>query len=209
MHPAAPACALLIALGACAHVVHPARVTPGFSADALVAPTRVGHEDPTPSPPVDPTESSRQFDLQLDLRYGWEQGDGRGIQIELMAPWAVAVYRQFRARPDLGAGALIGPNPGLYGMVGNAWLDERGQGIDLNGGLRLHLLPAGGPEHHPVPNGAAFATLAGVWGGTRAGVLVEHVEFLEPATACDESCGTDDYTLRRTSVGLFISQAWQ
>lgn len=199
---------LALATAGCPHIVHPARVTPGFSADALVAPTRVGNENPHPAVGEDPGASEREYDLQVDLRYGWALAGGRGLQVDLMAPWAIAGYAQLHADPDLGAGLVVGPDPGLYAMIGKAWLRD-GRGLDLDAGARLHVLLETPGQDRMVPNGGAFATVAYTSGAVRVGLLAEHVEFARPVTGCDEACVTGDYTLRRTSVGLFVGRTWQ
>ncbi len=199
---------VLLASAGCPHIMHPARVTPGFSADALVAPTRVGQEDPHPAFGEEASDSARQVDLQVDLRYGWAFAGGRGLQVDVMAPWAIAGYAQLRADPDLGAGIVVGPDPGVYAMMGKAWLED-GRGLDLEAGARLHVLLATPGQDEMVPNGGAFASIAYTTGALRTGLLAEHLEFARPVTGCDEDCMTGDYTLRRTSVGLFVGRTWQ
>ena len=190
------------------HIMHPAHVTPGFSADALVAPTRVGREDPNAGVGADATGSAREYDLQVDLRYGWAFANGRGLQVDVMAPWAISGYAQLRGDPDLGAGIVVGPDPGVYAMIGKAWLRD-GRGLDLDAGARLHVLLPAPAQDGMVPNGGAFASIAYTTGALRAGLLAEHLEFASPVTGCDEACMTSDYTLRRTSVGLFVGRTWE
>jgi hypothetical protein len=199
--------ASLLVTSGCPHITHPARVTPGFSAGALAAPTIERYQDPSPPAVGEASGTGHRYDLQLDLRYGWAGRAGRGIQIEAMLPSAVAVYAQLRAEPDLGAGLLVGPNPGAYGMIGNAWLDQDGRGVDLNGGVRLHVLPSLGPGD-PVVNGAAFATAAYSSGPVRGGLFLEHNEFARSIKTCDEVCDLEDHVRRRSSAGLFVSRSW-
>lgn len=208
MRARVPLLATFLAATGCPHITHPARVTPGFSADALVAPAIEKYEEPSRPAPRDSAGSGSQYDVQLDLRYGWARRDGLGIQIEAMLPHALAVYTQLHAEPDLGAGLLVGPNPGVYAMVGNAWLAD-GRGCDLNAGVRLHALMVDGRNDGPIANGALFATAAYSSGAIRAGLFAEHHEFARPTSACDENCTLEDHVRRRSSAGIFVSRVWQ
>ncbi len=183
---------------------------PGFSADVIAAPT-IRHSEDTRDPPIFEPENQKGVDLQLDLRYGWAFRDGRGLQLEAMLPGSLAVYGQFHGEPDIGAGLLISPNPGVYGMIGNSWLDEDGGGYHLAGGLKLNVAPApyGSVDQGWVPNGALFAMAAYESGAYRAGLMAEHLEFSRSVKLCDENCEPDDYFRRSTSVGLFVSRSWR
>lgn len=213
----APLCAFLAAIAAgCAHVTHPARVTPGYSADMVVAPAIERYEDHG-----DPADAERDlvYDLQFNARYGWTRGEGRGIQVEAMMPmgrypekfgpaWLIgswiAVYRQFRGNPDLGAGLLVGLSPGLYGLIGRTWQER----VDLAAGARLNYVVPNGSGDHGTLSGAVFSTLAYRAGSYRGGLLIEHMEQSKATKECDEVCEPSDYLRRRSSIGLFVGRSW-
>lgn len=207
MHLRTLVAALGIALGACSHVVHPARVMPGFSADLIAAPTIRRSED-TRDPPTFSPENHKGVAVQLDLRYGWAFPSGRGIQVEAMLPGSLAVYGQLVSRPDIGLGLLVGPNPGAYGMIGNSWLDADGRGYHLAAGGKLGVLPPIKREG-PNPNGAVFATAAYSSGAIRAGLMAEHLEFARTWSLCDENCEPENYYRRSSSIGLFVNRSFE
>ena len=210
---------VLLPLGlGCSHIVHPAAVQPGVSAELLVGQAHVRHEPlrgssggPITPPGEFEPRSSRRPAMQVGLGYGWRFSPDVGVQVQAWAGKRIgaglAGYLQLLGSPlDAGVGlsAALGA-AGPYVMVGRGRrLDPRTE-LRLDGGVRLIAIF----ESYPTTTVWGWGPMALVSlrrGPFAGGVWADGLLLDQPSydMYCDETCDPDDFLRRRVTVGLYF-----
>ena len=152
-------------LAGCVHVTHPAGVRPGWFAEAALGPAHEDLQEHSWSPEDQPS-SADVWDFQINLGRGWRFSPNSGLMAEVLVPLSahdatllgslaatsLDLYWQFLGRPvDVGAGAVVGVNGGVYLEVGKTVALGPARQIDLAlgamaiGGYDMGLPEPGGP----------------------------------------------------------------
>jgi hypothetical protein len=217
---------LLLSLGACTHLIHPAAVQPGLALQLAPGAEVVRHA------PI-PQSNAQRYDsrlssfepfhtlrplAQLDLSYGWRLSEHVGMQVAVSAGANVTpgldAYLQFLARPfDAGMGLTLSCNgrilpngfiPGIYAMAGKGWSPLASHELRADVGLRWEAINVTYAGWERAINPFALMTL-GRLSRWHYGLWVDGRWFSRPALAsfCQDNCDGDDLVDATFALGVF------
>lgn len=207
---------LIFVISGCSHIAHRARVDEGVNMSAFVMPNYETY-DPPRTPYFDenrPEDLGRyaRTDCQFFLGYGWKTKNDRRLMVQLIMgstvwrSWdgffpigSAGIYYQGTPSDSpyaLGFGAVVGPDPLLYGLWGRDFggnsVEDPEYGIDIGAGIGL------------IPSVMLHAKITKDLGHFDLGFLGEYRRFWGPLDIHYESANFDDYISSQLFFGIIL-----
>ena len=208
------------AFAECGHIIHPARVRPGFSLDVVTgvdAPHHGPVGDYAPNPSISDFEPYRSADFAFQLAFtrGWRMDNGQALQLKfsvgVLSTPTVDGYWQFLDGPiDIGAGVTAGfwlsapILPSGYVMVGHGFpLGSVGE-LRLDAGYRY--IPSEGSTQYRSSGHGPMGLVTFAQRGFAVGLWIDALAMNHTIfrNHCDDACDEDDTMSSQVSGGLFL-----